>query len=146
MQDLVCTEKYNLIIPTCEFQLLILHLNRSSFPNVTVAIPDYDSLEIALDKYKTLRMCEELDIPTPTSYFDINAEFCNLPNLTYPVILKPVRTTQYSNNRFIHRHVKLVLSKDEARKFIPRLISEGPIILQEFYYGNGMGQEFLADS
>ena len=107
----------HILIPLHERTIIPLsrHLNR--FGNITrIPIPRYSVLKIALDKAKTLRVAQQVGVPTPHTHFVNELEQLDLlsKDLNYPVVIKlrkeicvppPRYTYAYSRKDFVTKYL-----------------------------------------
>jgi len=135
---------YKLIIPVCEEQLLLLNENRRFFEKEKFAVPSNKSLKLSLDKYKTFKLAEKLKVSVPKSKLIKSYNDFEKQNFNYPLVLKPIKSVTKINGQLIRRSVQIAEDKKEAEGMISTMINDGPVIAQDFFYGTGIGQEFLA--
>jgi predicted ATP-grasp superfamily ATP-dependent carboligase len=114
---------------------------------VKLAIPRERSLEIALDKSKTQKCAESLGIPVPKSVHILDMpHFHDVEiDLSYPIVLKPVRSIGQKNKKMHQLSVSYALNYAELRSKIASLLQGGEVLLQEFFPGVGVGIELIAE-
>lgn len=106
---------------------------------------DYDFLRKASDKVSFYKMCEEYDLPYPTTYI-INKEMYQdesylqaLP-FDFPIVIKPTDSIQYLDIDFVGRKKAYVIEeKDEYDLIVGRIYQAGytkELIIQEFVAGD----------
>lgn len=81
-------KKYDALIPINENTIIPICKNSSKFNNVL--LPDFQDLEIALDKLRVAEKCAKIGIPIPRTF--VPQDYTELKNLskelTYPVFIK----------------------------------------------------------
>ena len=106
---------------------------------------DYDFLLKASDKVRFYKMCEEYNLPYPTTYI-INKEMYQdesylqaLP-FDFPIVIKPTDSIQYLDVDFVGRKKAYVIEeKDEYDLIVGRIYQAGytkELIIQEFVAGD----------
>ena len=141
------THNYDLIIPVTERSMVALHKHRSSLAEIgRIAMPDQNSLEVALDKQKTFQLAESLNIPVPAgTVMEQGDPVDNVPTtITFPAVLKPGRSVAAGDGTAKQISVDYAL---DATEFTPKardLCQHGSLIVQEYFRGEGVGIEVLA--
>jgi len=85
-----------MIIPMEDDTVALLAEHRSSFPgHVEIPIPEGRSVALALDKWETLKICQQLAIPAPLTHaIDDLAKLDEISRVApYPVVIKPRRSS-----------------------------------------------------
>ncbi len=139
-------EHYDLIIPVTERTLAPLSRCRERLGDLRVAMPDYDSLELVLDKSKTLALAREVGVPIPgsvaVSSLDELAE--HQETLRYPVVLKPARSIGSRDGGSSHLQVSYAFDAIGLVTGCAHALRFGPVVLQEYFAGDGVGVELIA--
>ena len=137
LEKTVKKDKYDvLIIPEEETELLIAANKDKVEQFIKVAIPDYEKILYARDKFQVLKQAGKVRVSAPdmscvSSFKDIKN---NLDGLQYPLVLKPRIGTGARGIRYIH--------KNEDFEHLEKGLFEkhGDFLIQEYvpgdeYYG-----------
>lgn len=134
-------EKINLLIPLADLDLVRFTSERSRFSKLGVnvlAVPSA-TLELAMDKWKTFLLFQELNIPTPQTI--ILEDFKNnIHELNFPVYLKPRYAGMKNSERYFF---SLLKDQEELNYYLRKLQGqEKDYLLQEPLFS---GQEINVD-
>lgn len=140
------SECYDLVIPVTERTLVPIAQHREKFGHVKLAIPAQESLDVALDKARTLELATSLGVPVPGGFSLSNIEELgeHLDHLKYPVVLKPARSLVTNKGRSSQLKVSYAFDEVELRAGCEHGLLFGPMILQEYFKGQGVGIELIA--
>lgn len=135
--DKLCTlineYKINAIIPMSDQTALFLSRNKSIIYNNTsciAAVPDYPSIDIASDKIKLMRICEQYGFPHPTTVSASDLDENTILKLHFPVLIKP-------NHSVGARGIKKVNTATELEENLPKIQHKfGECHIQEYVSGN----------
>lgn len=140
---------FDLVIPVTEKTSLLLAQHRTSIERHTrLALPDYATLELVSDKSQTFAIAKEENIPIPHSINISNLDELSkiAKTLTYPIVIKPSRSVVDSKS---DARTKLIVqyafSAQELIKKGQDVLRYTPVILQEYFRGDGVGVEVLAN-
>jgi protein-tyrosine-phosphatase/predicted ATP-grasp superfamily ATP-dependent carboligase len=138
---------YDLVIPVTERSLVPLSRHRGQLDAARLALPDSDSLEAALDKSRTMQVAESLGIPVPSGVrIDDPAQLADLlKTLTYPVVVKPERSMGADMADMVQLSVSYALDEKELLAKTTHYLRFGAVLLQEYFRGQGIGIELIAD-
>ncbi len=103
---------------------------------------------MASDKNNTFSLAESIDIPIPKSLTLSNLdELLKIQQqLDYPVVIKPSRSVASAEGDIrIKLNVQYAFSELELVKKCSEILPYTPILLQEYFIGDGVGVEILAD-
>ena len=138
------TRQYDVLMPMEDLSVEICIRNRKVLERYTrLPFPTIESFQIASDKSQTTRIAEDLDIPTPKTYYISNStELTRLAGkLSYPVIIKPRRGSGSHGIRIVQSERDFLNRHAEVHKIYP-----WPIIQELIPYGGGgYGASFLFD-
>jgi predicted ATP-grasp superfamily ATP-dependent carboligase/protein-tyrosine-phosphatase len=137
---------YQLIIPVTERTLVALSGRRERFAHVKIAMPDLQSLEIVLDKSKTIALADRLGVPRPQGVMLSSIERLSelKETLKFPLVLKPVRSIGSTQGGASHLQVSYAFDANELQAGCTHALRFGPVLLQEFVSGVGVGIELVA--
>ena len=85
------TKQYDLVIPLNDFVAIMLSQHKEELkPFVTIAANDWDVFQKASDKFKTMKVCMENNIPCPKTFLaDESLSDLSGLDLQYPICIKP---------------------------------------------------------
>jgi predicted ATP-grasp superfamily ATP-dependent carboligase/protein-tyrosine-phosphatase len=137
---------YELIIPVTERTLVALSGRRERFAHVKIAMPDIQSLELVLDKSKTIALADRLGVPRPQGLMLTSIDHLSelKQTLKYPLVLKPVRSIGSTQGGASHLQVSYAFDANELEAGCVHALRFGPVLLQEFVSGVGVGIELIA--
>ena len=140
---------YDLVVPVTEDTLVPLAKERSTFEGLApLAIASDAALDVVMNKDKTFELAERLGVPIPKSWnVDSPAALEALAaELDYPVVLKPSRSIAAKDGDVATRmSVGYAHARDDFMMKASSAIAYGPLIVQEYFRGAGVGIELLAD-
>ena len=87
--ELIKTGEFNLVVPTTDFSAMILSKYKERYlPFCKIASNDWEVFQVAMDKNQTMRICSEIGLPCPLTFFGIdNLE--EIRGLQFPIVMKP---------------------------------------------------------
>jgi len=138
--------EYDLIIPVTERVVVPLSRNIEKFPRVKIALPSRESLEVALDKSKTLALAKKVGVPYPVSVTVSTVEQLSkvAATLKFPVVIKPSRSIAVVAAGSSQLQVSYAFDLSELESGCEHALKFGPVILQEYFAGDGVGIELIA--
>lgn len=140
---------YDLIIPVTERTILPIKKYRRQFSdlNANFAMASDESLDIVLDKTKTVALARQLHIPVPAGQTITHVEQLNEidQNFTFPVVLKPSRSIGSGKKSAVPLTVEYAVNAESLKSKASNMLQFGEVILQEFFQGKGVGIEIIAD-
>lgn len=131
IQTIIREYGIHVIIPMSDNMALFLSKYKRNIQQTTsckVAVPDYETIELAADKIKLMGVCKKFGFPHPVTIADTELSAELIRSLKFPVLIKPNRSVGA-------RGIKKIDSPSE-------LIESLPIIQQQF--GGCHIQEFIA--
>jgi len=131
------------IIPPTDTSMQAVAAQRDQFqPSVTAMIPLLESYEMVSDKYRVMKLAQELGIPFPDTVFvpDGNiAAVCDQVK-TYPVVVKPGRSLVKIDEKWIKTSVHFVSHAEELTDLYRRThYLRYPSLIQQRIEGEGQG-------
>jgi protein-tyrosine-phosphatase/predicted ATP-grasp superfamily ATP-dependent carboligase len=137
---------YDLVIPVTERTLVPISGGRDRLQHVKIAMPAAHSLEVALDKSRTLALAERLGVPGPVgvSVAALDELVALQKTLRYPVVIKPARSLSSGKGGASHLQVSYAFEAAELEAGCAHALRFGPVLLQEFFPGQGVGIELIA--
>ena len=146
-REMLESERFDLVIPCNDPSLIPLQRNRQELEAICpLALIDDAAHTVSNDKQASTGLAESLGIPVPRSYLvsDTSEAECARIEFGLPVVLKPLRS--YHADRLAKRNqvIRVDTEAHWMRHVLP-MLEKGPIQIQEFFDGVGVGIEFLAD-
>jgi biotin carboxylase len=126
-------ERIDTIYPSWDPFVYVLSKNRARFAElgVTIPVPDFETVEIALDKYRSIEAARRVGFPCPVTHLYESAEQAQAVGdaLGYPVVLKPRCTSG-------GRGMAIVRNRRELAARLPDIVRQhGPPMIQEYVPG-----------
>ena len=139
---------YSLVIPGTDLTICPLMGIRESVEALSrLAMPSNEALAVALSKSRTRDLARTLQIPIPKTKVIRNIEdFHGMQDqIKYPVVIKADRSKAWPSNS-PGRDISVAYACDpkELNLGVRPLLALGPVILQEFVRGDGIGMGVLA--
>ena len=111
-----------------------------------LAIPNEVGFKHTYYKDDTVKMAAESTYLLPTHFIIESAEDLRRlradRHLQFPVIVKPSSSKTWKNGQFFELQVSHVLTWDELVKYVTSIVPITKILIQEYFPGIGVGQEF----
>jgi len=130
-------------IPVSDYSLLgVLTIRKKLEKSIKLPLASTQSIEVALDKGKTLSLVKDLSIPYPETFFPKNLSDVRRisKRLKYPVIVKPRKSKVVVGNRVLSYRVKVAYNeKDLIRNFKMLHVPKNPPLIQSVVKGVGYG-------
>ena len=141
-------ETYDLVIPVTERTLVPLSRQRETFQGVPLAMPAAESLDLVLDKSQTMALAERLGVTVPHGIrVETLAELETVAEgLSFPVVLKPERSIGSGAAGVSQLQVGYAFDQAELRAGCTHALRFGAVLLQEYFAGEGVGVELIADN
>lgn len=139
---------YSLVIPVTDLTICpIMEIRESAEALSPLAMASNEALFVALSKSRTCGLARTLGIPIPKTLIirDVE-EFGGVQKeLTYPVVIKADRSkTWLPDGQGLDITVSYALNLRELDDSVSRLLPLGPVVLQEYVHGEGVGIGVLA--
>src|SRR5215216_4723148 len=145
LAELMRRERFDLVIPCDDQRALPLAEHRDELERCgRVWLPSAEALTVLGDKFKTAELARSLGVPVPRQA--IVTERSQLPALrdeySPPLILKPSMSytaTDIAERRLVRR----ANSWRAADLLLEEMLAKGPVAVQDFCRGTGIGVELL---
>ena len=143
-------EKVDLVIPSSDSALVPMTWERERLESLArLAIPDQDGFEQTYHKRQTIELARSLDIPTPETVIvnstDEIKELQQRGELRLPLIIKPESSKVWRDSKKHDLRVSLAEDWPTLFEVAGELLQDGPVLIQSFFEGVGVGQEFLVE-
>ena len=140
------SKEYDLVVPVTERVVVPLSRNIEKFSRVKIALPSRESLEVALDKSRTLALAKKVGVPYPHSVTVSTVEQLSTAaaTLKFPVVIKPSRSIAVAAAGSSQLQVSYAFDFSELESGCEHALKFGPVILQEYFAGDGVGIELIA--
>jgi predicted ATP-grasp superfamily ATP-dependent carboligase len=136
-------EKVDIIFPSWDPQVYVFSKNKQRFESmgVLLPIPDYDTLIIALDKYRTIQAAEQVGFPCPRTYIPTSEQDLRkvAEVLGFPLVIK-LRFTSGGRGQEIVKSLEELL-----RKALPLVESDQKPMVQEYVPGRRQAVHVVLD-
>ena len=145
MRALLTAERFDLVIPCDERNLLPLHQNRAAFEGLArLAVPNARGIDVLFDKHETRLLAAEVGVPIAKGRLarsdeDPAAIFAELGS---PVVVKPRRS--YTIDGLAKRGRVHVTADADLLAQILAEAEPGSLILESCFEGPGLGLSVLA--
>jgi protein-tyrosine-phosphatase/predicted ATP-grasp superfamily ATP-dependent carboligase len=148
VKGLLDRERFDAVIPTTDTALIpLMELASESALTVPLAIPSKEAFNFSHRKAETIRLAQTLGVPVPpTRIVETEAELDRVRRdgaLTFPLIVKSSSSVVWKNGVRWDLSVKRARTRDELWATAMERLLFGPVLIQEFVPGIGVGQEFL---
>jgi len=139
--------KYRLVIPVTERSVLPIARSRAKFDPSRLALPPDTALAVALDKTRTFGLAASLGVPAPAGIHITTPEELEeaTPGLSFPVVIKPSRSIAATADRMVALTVGYAFDMEELLSAARHALAFGSVLLQEYFRGEGVGIELIAD-
>jgi protein-tyrosine-phosphatase/predicted ATP-grasp superfamily ATP-dependent carboligase len=140
--------RYALAIPVTDLTTCPLMEIRESVERCTrLAMASNDALSVTLSKSRTCDLAKGLGVPIPKTLVIRNVEeFYRMQDKqAYPAVVKPDRSKNWAPNGTCEDiSVAYALNLDELSEAVLRLLKFGPVLIQQYLRGGGVGMGVLA--
>ncbi|MDZ4856734.1 MAG: ATP-grasp domain-containing protein [Nitrospirota bacterium] len=137
------------IIPPTDASMQAVAAQRDQFrPSVTAMLPSLESYDMVSDKYRVMKLAQELGIPIPDTVFvpDGNIAAVSDQVRAYPVVVKPGRSLVKIDEKWIKTSVHFVSHAEELTDLYRRTpYLRYPSLIQQRIEGEGQGVFGLFD-
>ena len=138
---LIKNGKYDLVVPLSDATATFLSQHKIELKRFAkIAVNDWEIFENVIDKKKTMKICEDNNIPAPKTIFSENPD-AEIAKLKFPVVVKPRTACGSIGFSIIHTY-------EELQKYLGAYDNaNGPIFIQEYIPQNGpqYGGEIFRD-
>lgn len=139
-----------LVFPVTERTVVPLMRHRDKLDERRLALAPSLALEQVLDKSRTVALAEQLGVAVPRSMTLRSTDMQDTVHgleapWGYPVVVKPARSVGQSQQHGVHLTVSYATDARSLRNQVQHLLRYGDVILQEFFAGDGVGVELIAD-
>lgn len=138
-------ERFDLVIPCDDQRGLPLAAHRAELERWgRMAVPGAQALDVLGHKHKTAELARSLDIPVPAeAIVSERRELAALRgSFSPPLILKPPMSYTLADVQ-ARRLVRRADSWNAAELLLDQMLADGPVAVQEFCRGQGIGVELL---
>ncbi len=136
-------ENFDLIIPSTEASLLAMKADDLD-PKLRAkaVIPPEASLDIALDKQRTLALADRLGVHIPRG--KTIAPGAELPACAaWPTVIKPIRSKVALHDETLSLSVRICADTTQRDEALADLLPLSPVLEQDYFRGRGFGVEVL---
>jgi len=142
--ELLSNEQFDLIVPCNDPSILPLHEHRKLFSSYPIYLIEEAIFETVMDKAAVNEIAEKSGLRLPAEVtIRSTDEVDKIRRLRSPYVLKP--TQSYTANHLSRKNrVAIVDDYHAASAKITKLLQRTPVVVQEYFEGQGVGVEFLA--
>jgi predicted ATP-grasp superfamily ATP-dependent carboligase len=137
------------IIPPTDSSMQAVATQRDQFPSsVTAMIPSLESYEMVSDKYRLMKLAQELEIPIPKTVFVPGGDIAVALDQVraYPVVVKPGRSLLKVDEKWVKTSVHFISNVEELKDLYRRTpYLRNASLIQERIEGEGQGVFGLFD-
>lgn len=149
MLNAVQEKGVDLVIPVTDETILPLAHERQRFEEICrLAMPETPILEATRNKHQTVKMARRLGVPVPATFAAHTVEEAVecAQTLQWPVVLKPAFSRKYDAQAGKIEVFSVAYANDMEmlKKEMKAYEGRCPVLVQEYYRGNGQGVELLA--
>jgi len=131
------------IMPVTDSTTQVLAARKNQFPAAMLnALPPLESYELVSDKYRLMKVAQELDVPIPTTVFVPNGDIASVVDQvrSFPVVVKPGRSLLKDDGGWGKTSVHFVSSVDELVDLYQKVpYLKNPSLIQQRVQGEGQG-------
>lgn len=142
-------QRSELIFPLTERSVVPLTRHRSGLDDTRLALAPSRALEQVLDKSKTVALAESLGLRVPRSHHVATAAaldgFVAAQPWGFPLVVKPMRSFGHDGKDRVQLAVSYAFNPTQLRQLVLEALRYGEVILQEYFVGQGVGVELIAD-
>jgi len=148
MREHLANDRYPLVFPVTERSVsALLPLLDDEQYKGQIALPRRQSLELALNKERTLSLARQLGIDCPGScLITEESELAKVPEaFGYPVVIKPARSIGNNGEQAQQLSVAYAQDANELAAKVRHYLLFGEVLVQQYIRGQGIGIELIAD-
>jgi protein-tyrosine-phosphatase/predicted ATP-grasp superfamily ATP-dependent carboligase len=136
-------ENFDLIIPSTEASLLAVKPDDlDPALRAKAVVPSEASLDVALDKQRTLALADRLGVRIP--HGRAIAMGTGLPVCaTWPTVIKPIRSKVALHDETLSLSVRICANASQREEALADLLPLSPVLEQDYFRGRGFGVEVL---
>lgn len=146
--SLMKKETFHLVIPCCDSALIPLQKHRHDLePFGKIFLLDDQTFDVAMDKIRMNEVVRKLGINLPREKVlvkESQVEEILKENWQWPLVVKP-NSSFTEKDLHKKRYVNMARDSEELRNSTRELLKDGPLQVQEYFKGRGVGIEVLVD-
>lgn len=138
---------YDLVVPLTERTVVPLSHAKARFAADLIAVADPEALAQVIDKEQTLALAARLGIKVPRAepVHDTAGAIATAARIGYPVVVKPVRSVGHRGEQRVQLNVSYAFDERDLVAQVDSALRFGTVMLQEYFAGDGIGIELIAD-
>ena len=144
--ELLKTEQFDLVIACNDQTLIPLQKHRSELEKYSKIYTLSDkAFEVAFSKTKSYALAKSLNIHVSPSKVISHIEGIEeiINNFSFPLIMKP-DSSFLESDLLSRNNVRTIKNENELKGHAKYLLKNGPILIQQFFVGEGVGVELIA--
>jgi protein-tyrosine-phosphatase/predicted ATP-grasp superfamily ATP-dependent carboligase len=146
LKDLLINYKYDLVLPCDDRAIIPVQQNKTELSKYSClyALAD-DAFLATFNKYQTTLVARQCGIQLPRWVLINSPEEISTAGagLTFPVVLKPISSFDLEQ-AVERREVRTIGHLDDLEPALKKMLDDGPVQVQAFFRGKGVGVELLA--
>lgn len=143
IEDLDHAENFDLIVPSTEASLLAMKADDlDPVLRAKAVLPPEPSLDIALDKQRTLELADRLGVRIPRGATIVQGVE-RLPCAAWPTVIKPIRSKVALHDETLSLSVRICANAMQRDEALADLLPLSPVLEQDYFRGRGFGVEVL---
>ncbi len=143
IKNIIQKEHLQYILPITDLSMYLLLDPANGVPYELIRqLPNFELFSFASDKYQLLKLCKDLKISIPTTYFldDFSQLEYYRDKLRFPIVIKPGQSIRKIKNKWFAGRVKIANDYEELTRICYQdIIYHFPFLLQEKVKGYGYG-------
>lgn len=147
LRDLADRIGFDLVLPVTEAATYTLHHARPHLPpTLPVHLLGERAFEVCFDKARTHEVASQVGLDVPRSRIVVAGEFdaAEVADWHFPLALKPLCSVDAANPK-AKQFVRRLDDRSALDRYLGRAAAGETVMLQEWFAGEGVGVEFLAD-
>lgn len=146
-KEIIDINTFGLVIPVTERTLVPLQLIMEAAASTKIASAPLTALTTVLDKSQTMELAAELGITVPKSFLvrSLTEDVFNPADFKLPTVIKPISSIGVADQERKQLRVEYAFDAYELESKLHHLLRYGPVMLQEYVRGAGVGIELIAD-
>jgi predicted ATP-grasp superfamily ATP-dependent carboligase/protein-tyrosine-phosphatase len=136
----VRNNKIDVVIPSTDIAVDVIMHFRSEIEKhaVVIGLNEEEIYKYAHNKYELVKLAGRIGLKVP-EYVYMTSIDQTIPDLTFPVVIKPVSSARINNNTHFGYKVVVAKTKEQLVDSLRELVPSTPVMIQGFIEGYGIG-------
>jgi predicted ATP-grasp superfamily ATP-dependent carboligase len=143
--ELMKREKFDLVIPCTDLEIIACQTNRSELETCgRLYLISDEAFGILFDKFKTNELARSVGVRVPREILVTEMDQVDqiLAQFEWPIVLKPLKSCNIASPKDWYQ-VQKAYDERELEQILPKMLQFGAIAVQENFIGQGVGVELL---